>query len=673
MSNYRMVSWWIRWEDLEWPLPQLEDKIRYRADKLAENSVSHAVIFGAHFRWDFMPLWMNLHDMFAFIADELHQRNIKLIDHHSSVLTHRYNDRREMAEMRMKNRHHVSFAPTREVAAMLSYNGKLLNDWRMLDVITGKPAYPGYTAEIFCINNPDFSESYYSYVKNLVAETNIDGLQADDGMFYPRFYACGCRHCREKFEREYHHILPPGNDLSFWGNWRNQAFKDWIRMRHRSVGEFLAGVKHVLPEGFPLMTCCSGSCDSAANENSCSYENFIAGCNAVMLEMCGNTPGLDGRFTHSLASQMHHLAVARQHQVPCIGLGYGFTAAQAGMVWAFNKWLGADMWFSTLKGRLDMKDRDLETLPDDSELVGIPFGFEKAHPEWFNGESQAQIAILFSRKTRDNYGGYMADYAHDYIAACRKIFEAGYDAVTVLEIPAPESACNILVIPSAACFSEADKTALEHWLDSGKTIIANGPFGVFDENAERVEKQFTDAFGLHIELPEIVREPKFPHDTWEKREPARCVNEAKWHKPADNFYWNPVRMQDMAGDALFEIIAGTLSEHDITVIDGRGWYMRKFRDDKKRIIVHVIAAEYELKLDKELESKRAHINNNNITTEIIPKNSAAVLNFKLMRDFSRIDFATPLCSDQTVSMIPAKTLSVTVPEGCYYFTLRFTP
>ena len=66
MSNYRMVSWWIRWEDLEWPLPQLEYKIRYRADKLAENSVSHAIIFGAHFRWDFMPLWMNLHDRANF-------------------------------------------------------------------------------------------------------------------------------------------------------------------------------------------------------------------------------------------------------------------------------------------------------------------------------------------------------------------------------------------------------------------------------------------------------------------------------------------------------------------------------------------------------------------------------------------------------------------------------
>ena len=132
-------------------------------------------------------------------------------------------------------------------------------------------------------------------------------------------------------------------------------------------------------------------------------------------------------------------------------------------------------------------------------------------------------------------------------------------------------------------------------------------------------------------------------------------------------------MQDMTGGALFEIIARNFSENDITVVDGRGWYMRKFRDDKKRIIVHVIAAEYELKLDKELESKRAHINNNNIIAEIIPKNTASILYFKLMRDFSKIDFAAPLCSDQTTSLIPTETFSVTVPDGCYYFILRLTP
>ena len=265
-----------------------------------------------------------------------------------------------------------------------------------------------------------------------------------------------------------------------------------------------------------------------------------------------------------------------------------------------------------------MKDKDMESLPDDSELVGVPFGFEKVNSEWFNGESQAIIAILFSKKTRDNYGGYMADYAHDYIAACRKIFEAGYDAVTVLEIPAPESACNILVIPSAACFSESDKAALKRWLDSGKTIIANGPFGVFDENAERAEKQFTD-------------------------------------------------------DSLSEILSGHFSESDITVVCGRGWYVRKFRDDKGRIILHAIAAEYELKMNEELEAKRAHIGGNNIITEIIPKNNVSVVNFKLMRDFSKIDFVTPLCSDQITSLPPAEVLMINIPEGCYYFILRLVP
>jgi len=62
----------------------------------------------------------------------------------------------------------------------------------------------------------------------------------------------------------------------------------------------------------------------------------------------------------------------------------------------------------------------------------------------------------------------------------------------------------------------------------------------------------------------------------------------------------------------------------------------------------------------------------NVITEIIPKNTVSVLNFKLMRDFGQIEFITPLCSDKTTSLPTAETLSVTVSEGCFYFILRLS-
>lgn len=85
----RFVSWWIDWHDLDWPDPDNLDRIRRRADSIAESGADAAMVFGAHFRWDFMPYWTILHDYLATVAEELHQRNLRLFDHHSASLIHR--------------------------------------------------------------------------------------------------------------------------------------------------------------------------------------------------------------------------------------------------------------------------------------------------------------------------------------------------------------------------------------------------------------------------------------------------------------------------------------------------------------------------------------------------------------------------------------------------------
>src|ERR1039458_6472319 len=163
-ERYRAVSWWLTWEDLTWPNEALMDKIRRRADRCAASGVNCCILFGAHFRWDFMPLWGRLHDMVRFIADELHQREIFLFDHHSSVLTHRPRNREEALNIWRSNRHHVPFYPSAEAAATLQFNGSRLNDWRMIDVETGQPIYlPAYNAEQYCMNNNAFRAAYIQY------------------------------------------------------------------------------------------------------------------------------------------------------------------------------------------------------------------------------------------------------------------------------------------------------------------------------------------------------------------------------------------------------------------------------------------------------------------------------------------------------------------------------
>jgi hypothetical protein len=234
LPRYRAVSWWLVWDDLPWPNRETMDKIRRRADRCAENGVNCCVVFGSHFRWDFMPIWGRLHDEIRFIADELHQRKILLFDHHSSTLTHRPRNREEALNIWERNRHHVPFYPSNEEAAARQYDGSWINDWRMLDVETGEPIYlPAYNAEQYCMNHPAFRAAYEKYVRRLHTETGIDGLMSDDGIFYSNWQSCSCEHCRDRFKKEYGHILPPVSDSGFWGNRRSEAFRDWIAMRFR--------------------------------------------------------------------------------------------------------------------------------------------------------------------------------------------------------------------------------------------------------------------------------------------------------------------------------------------------------------------------------------------------------------------------------------------------------
>ena len=156
LNHERMASWWLHWQDLRWPDPDNLDKIKLRAEGFAKANVTAAMLFGAHFRWDFLPVFPLLHDYIATVAEELHNYGIKLFDHHSVNLVHRYKTREEMRHVMRDSGPHLPFSPTFDAAKTWQFNGKYLNDWRMIDVRNNQPLwFPQYTAEGFCHRNQE--------------------------------------------------------------------------------------------------------------------------------------------------------------------------------------------------------------------------------------------------------------------------------------------------------------------------------------------------------------------------------------------------------------------------------------------------------------------------------------------------------------------------------------
>jgi hypothetical protein len=614
--RYRAVSWWLTWEDLAWPNEGLMDKIRRRADRCAASGINCCIVFGAHFRWDFMPLWGRLHDQLRFIAGELQQRQILLFDHHSSVLTHRPRNPEEALNIWRCNRHHVPFYPSSQEAAAWRFNGSLLNDWRMLDVETNQPVYlPTYNAEQYCMNNPAFQAGYLRYLNRLLKEAGIGGLMSDDGIFYAGWRACGCRHCRKRFKKEYGHTLPPASDAGFWGNRRSPAFRDWIEMRFRTCGDFLEAVRKTLPGNFPLLTCCASSDGFALPAYGMSYQDFIRNCNHVLLEMCGSTPSTTGTWDDRIPSQLLHLGIARDHRVPCFGLGYAFFPDTAFFVWALNKFLGSDSWVSTLKGRLNATQAQLDVLADDSELVGEGYRWEKAHPQLFTGQVDTDIAVYFCRATRDYYGQCPEDYVRDYHASCLELMRAGITCDVVTEIPKPGK-WRTLVLSSALCLSAAQRRDLSQFLKAGGTILATGPTGHYDQRANPVATPWLKEFGISDHLTEPSRTGGFPPYEHFKRpvEIAQShVSESEDKLRQDGWFvipvgkgrllWRPERITSRGiASATNELLRARLSAA-VTMKDlPSTWRVRQYRDGD-RLLIHGLPAKVEPLLHPELRNQ----------------------------------------------------------------------
>jgi hypothetical protein len=75
-SLIRAFSWWLEWEDLQWPAPEIKAKIKKRALAAASGESNLAIIFGAHFRWDFLPIFDRLHGLINEIKEALAEYDI---------------------------------------------------------------------------------------------------------------------------------------------------------------------------------------------------------------------------------------------------------------------------------------------------------------------------------------------------------------------------------------------------------------------------------------------------------------------------------------------------------------------------------------------------------------------------------------------------------------------
>ncbi|MBE6972749.1 MAG: hypothetical protein E7440_02570 [Ruminococcaceae bacterium] len=678
MEQQRMASWWIHWEDLNWPNPDNLDKIKARAEGLAKANVTAAMIFGTHFRWDWLPVFPLLHDYLATVAEELHKYGVKLYDHHSVNLVHRYSTREQMRHVMQDSGPHLPFSPTWEAAATWQYKGKYLNDWRMVDVRTGKPAYlPQYTAEGFCHRNPEYQQAYYDYIKTLVSDTGIDGLSADDPMHYIRFNTCGCRYCRAELKRRSGIDLPPVEDSSFWFNWDNPAWHHWVDLRFDATGEFLEGLRKALPEQFMLTGCGSDSASSMVVGMASDARQFLRGCNYVNMEMNGNTPPykhdpitINRPIAFRLTSASHHQAAARERGVRAFNTGFAHTTVAANHCWALSKLLGADIWISTLKTRLGLPWSILKTLPEEHGIVGEAFGFEKDHPELFRGNAVGQLGVYFSYETRNHTmcGALVDGYAKDFSQSISQLFRNGITPHTIFTIPDATADYPVILLSSVARMTPEEQERLRRYLAAGGKVIVTGPTPLAGcvnswNLPNRVETHAEQNF---LTVPDGIRPVDSLWTTQTKL--PECSDPDAWSEPEPGLFYHPHRISSGVNlDGVLERCRRYMKPMPVKVLEAKGYLSSIFEEGEKTTI-HFMAEDYDVGIDHELDEMRTHRSRLNLINHVEPIGVSGVLR---MEAELCPNVYTPFHSEPARVSLEDGICTVTLPDKCSYAIVQF--
>lgn len=674
----RIASWWVRWNDLNWPNGDNHDRIKERAEKMAKANITTAMIFGAHFRWDYLPYFTLLHDYLATVSEELRACGVEMWDHHSVNLIHRYDTRDEMRHVMLHSGPHLPFSPSREAAATWEYKGKRLNDWRMIDVKTEKALYyPQYAAEGFCYRNPAFVEAYCDYIKTLVRDTGITGLSADDPVHYMHFNSCACPYCRAELKRRAGIDLPPIDDRGFWGNWNNPAWRHWIDLRFDASGEFFKRVAEALPPDCRLTTCGGNSAAPSAIAKASDARVSLEGCNYANLEMSGNTPPykkdpvtVNARIADRLVNASHHQAAAREKGLRCFGTGFGFTEETANIVWAVNMMLDSDCWFSTLKDRLGLPDHILETLPNEWDIIGKAFGFEKEHPHLFEGRQAAQLGVYFSYETKNHtfFGSVEKGYYKDLSATMKLLFGAGISPHTIFSFPENPQEYPLILIPSPAAMTEEENRALDRYLANGGVAAVFGPSAVSGcespvvlPNAPTIDDpvSFFSSVpnGVWLKSADWMRLTEFPPMT----------DQTAWRELRKGLFYTPARISDgQITDSLLLLAQKHMKSLPIEILESTGYLTTIFENDDAYVI-RMLAEDFDTDIDHTLDEMRFHRSRVNFINHVMPIGVTQTIRFK---SDGIPEVYTPFNSAPAMSSVSDGVCTVRLPEKTSFLLLR---
>ncbi len=415
------------------------DDARRIVQRLAEQGYSAIMVSGLHMRYTYVPLWeTRILPYMTLICRAAHEAGMRVIDHYD-----------------------VPIFYSGGYPFLLEGNHL---DWTQRDIRYGTPS------RIYCINNPEFRDHFFSWARRVQREAGIDAYQIDEVYFHSRYH-CGCEHCRRLFTEQTGFELPREPDSPVLNNDADPLWQLWRLWQSISVQrfkrDFLAAIHQENPAAF-------------LSSYTTTYYSASPGGGLWPTVFCSYAIGKEGvsrvpfqNYRYCIADRRLYHSITDAFDCAPWMLWYPLTGSAGRFCWAMSQACNDAQWHvASMAGSV----RDLITWPHKTRK--------------FDYETFADVAMIFSEKSKS--ASLWTGYYHgmETLGWGEAMVEANIQYRQLHEIAVtPEllAPYKLVILPRMTLIDEPNRRAIEEYVRGGGTLIVTAETGLLDEQRRPLE------------------------------------------------------------------------------------------------------------------------------------------------------------------------------------------
>ena len=371
----------------------------------------------------------------------------------------------------------------------------------------------GHPLTVMCNNGPYF-DRYLKLLDEIVRRYEPAAMYIDCFGLQPR---CGCRHCVERFFGDHRAQVPREAD---WASETWRTYAGWLRETNRVHAREIVRTIRRARRRLPVI--------------------FNYG---VFWSPLAGGPEQAQRFAREIASGVHAESAVRFYNQPfdhideqalfadALGAPLWVWVEYPHMPWSHVACPPAEQRVKAAKvfacgARPMLWSYPCAPEPDRRGLAGVAdvYRLARDHAELFDGSAERPAAgLLFSSQTAEHLGrdaepartgvaGAFADEFHGLFAALRRAHLTPAFLLDDQLGGERADACPVLVLPNAACLSDAQCEAIRRFVRRGGGLLATHESSLYDERGTRREDfGLADVFGCSYRG---VLEPSVASDSY---------------------------------------------------------------------------------------------------------------------------------------------------------------